>query len=130
MKNQQMDLNNHLFAQLERLSDEKLTTEELQHEAERSKAIIGVAKEIMSESDKALRDFNDILQAESNEKIKKAMQYFIKSDDVFRRVFMHSSGFAGELTAKNLRNHFDTMDLMDVIDDVIDDFEFELGIEQ
>ena len=38
------DLNNHLFAQLERLSDEDLTQKELEKETMRAKAINGVAK--------------------------------------------------------------------------------------
>ena len=33
MKNTLVDLNNHLFAELERLSDEDLTSEELEAEA-------------------------------------------------------------------------------------------------
>lgn len=41
------DLNNHLFAQLERLSDEGITPQELEKETERSKAINGVAKNII-----------------------------------------------------------------------------------
>ena len=48
MKNKLSDLNNHLFAQLERLGDEQLKGEELEAEIERSKAITGVSKEVVS----------------------------------------------------------------------------------
>ena len=48
MKNKLTDLNDHLFAQLERLSDEDLKGEELQTEIERSKAVSSVAKDIVS----------------------------------------------------------------------------------
>ena len=37
MKNTLTDLNNHLFAQMERLSEELLSVEQLAFEAERSK---------------------------------------------------------------------------------------------
>ncbi|MBE7359897.1 hypothetical protein ACP2Y3_03450 [Staphylococcus epidermidis] len=47
-KNTLNDLNNHLFAQLERLSDEDLKGEELQEELSRSKAVSDVAKNIVS----------------------------------------------------------------------------------
>jgi len=48
MKNKLTDLNNHLFAQLERLSDEELKGEELSTEIERSKAVSCIAKDIVS----------------------------------------------------------------------------------
>lgn len=47
MKNTLGDLNNHLFAQLERLGDEDLKGEELQEEMERAKSISNVAKTII-----------------------------------------------------------------------------------
>ena len=47
MKNKLSDLNNHLFAQLERLSDEDLTCEELEKEISRGKAINDVAKTVV-----------------------------------------------------------------------------------
>jgi len=47
MKNKLSDLNNILFAQLERLSDEDLSTEGLQKEIDRSKAITGLATQVI-----------------------------------------------------------------------------------
>ena len=47
MKNKISDLNNHLFAQLERLSDEDLNEEDLKKEIERARAISNISKNII-----------------------------------------------------------------------------------
>lgn len=46
MKNKLSDLNNHLFAQLERLSAEGLSPEQIEQEARRAEAIVSVADQI------------------------------------------------------------------------------------
>ena len=47
MKNKLVDLNNHLFAQLERLADEGLSAEDLDKEIARSEAIVSVSDQIV-----------------------------------------------------------------------------------
>lgn len=56
MKNKLSDLNNHLFAQLERLSDEDLIKNEpkLKLELQRTKAIKAVSQEIVANGRLAL----------------------------------------------------------------------------
>lgn len=48
MKNTLSDLNDHLFAQMERLSNEQLAGDALKEELNRSKAISSIAKDIVS----------------------------------------------------------------------------------
>ena len=55
MKNKLVDLNNHLFAQLERLGEDDLTTEKLQQEAERTDAIVKVSEQIINNAQISLR---------------------------------------------------------------------------
>lgn len=47
MKNKLADLNDHLFAQLERLSDEDLKGEQLEEEVKRASAIVDVSDQIV-----------------------------------------------------------------------------------
>lgn len=55
MKNKLGDLNNHLFAQLERLGDESLDAEALQKEVDRAGAIVNLADKITANADLQLK---------------------------------------------------------------------------
>lgn len=55
MKNKLTDLNDHLFAQLERLGDEDLKGEDLEKEIARTNAIKTVATQIVETQGLALR---------------------------------------------------------------------------
>lgn len=50
MKNKITDLNNHLFAQLERLGDEDMSSDSLEIEIKRSQAIANIARNIVDTS--------------------------------------------------------------------------------
>jgi len=55
VKNKLTDLNNHLFAQLERLSEEGLSIEQIELEVKRGEAIVDVADQIIRNADMQLR---------------------------------------------------------------------------
>ena len=55
MKNKLIDLNNHLFAEMERLSDEDLKGDELQEEICRAKSVSNVAAQIINNANLALK---------------------------------------------------------------------------
>lgn len=64
MKNKLLDLNNHMFDQIERLSDAKLKGDKLAEEISRSNAIVSVAGQIISNAGLALKAkvaVNDLL---------------------------------------------------------------------
>lgn len=54
-KNTLGDLNNHLFAQLERLSDEDIKGDALKEEIERAKAVSSIANQIISNGNLVLK---------------------------------------------------------------------------
>lgn len=55
MKNSLIDLNNHLFAEMERLGDEDLKGDDLKAELERANMISGVARAIIDNANTVLR---------------------------------------------------------------------------
>lgn len=54
-QNKLSDLNNHLFAELERLDDEELTGDKLIEEINRAKAITDVAKQVVENASLVLK---------------------------------------------------------------------------
>jgi len=54
MKNKLTDLNDHLFAQLERLGEEELNQEQLEKEVVRTKAIVDVGEQIINNANVTL----------------------------------------------------------------------------
>lgn len=54
MQNKLVDLNNHLFAQLERLGDENLSQESLEREVQRTDSIVSVSEQIINNAQLAL----------------------------------------------------------------------------
>ena len=55
IRNTMLDLNDHLFAELERLSDEELSAEELDKEIRRAKAISDISKNVVANAANVLK---------------------------------------------------------------------------
>lgn len=74
MKNKLSDLNDHLFAQLERLGEEQLSGEKLKDEIDRTKAVTAVSMQIISNA-------SLVLQAE-----KLRTEFDIKGNETLKRL--------------------------------------------
>lgn len=81
----------------------------------------------MANADELLQSFNDALQCETDAKIKRALELWMKCDHTYKRIVLHSSGFSGDLNGKTLRDHFDTMELLDSLDSCIEDMEYDIA---
>lgn len=55
MKNKLINLNDHLFEELERLNDEELKGDELEEERKRAKSIANIAQTIINNGELALK---------------------------------------------------------------------------
>ncbi|TDQ63622.1 hypothetical protein ATL17_1629 [Maritalea mobilis] len=51
MKNKLQDLNDHLFAQMERLSEEGMSAEQIEQESKRADSMVSVADQIIRNAD-------------------------------------------------------------------------------
>ncbi len=58
-KNKLVDLNDHLFAELERLGDEDLKGDELKEELDRAKALSDVSKKIINNASLMLKAIHE-----------------------------------------------------------------------
>lgn len=68
MKNTLNDLNNYLFAEIERLDDESLTEDQLFKETRRAKAIANVSSQIISNANLQLKAIQTSLEYGNNDK--------------------------------------------------------------
>lgn len=55
MKNKLSNLNNHLFAQLERLADEDLTPDQIEQEVRRADAIVDISEQVLQIANTGLK---------------------------------------------------------------------------
>lgn len=70
MKNKLIDLNDHLFCQLERLNDEDLPGDELKNEIDRSHAVVNIALALIQNGNLALKAHSVAVEWESVSKKK------------------------------------------------------------
>lgn len=68
VKNTLNDLNNYLFAEIERLDDESLTEDQLFKETRRAKAIANVSSQIISNANLQLKAIQTSLEYGNNDK--------------------------------------------------------------
>ena len=82
--------------------------------------------ENLTDIQQALTNLDASLQKEQNDKVSKAIELFMRVDNTYKRIVFFSAGFSGEVSAEKLREHFEFLDLVDGLDELINDLEFEL----
>lgn len=82
MKNKLVDLNNHLFEELERLNDEELKGEKLQEERERAKSIANIAQTIINNGELALKAAKHYDEYGNKKDMPKILQIGDNNDEV------------------------------------------------
>lgn len=80
MKNRLIDLNNHLFSQLERLTEENLTSEQIELEVKRADAIVAVSEQVIRNSDLSLKAAT--LVANHGDRFKPMLPMIFRQPDV------------------------------------------------
>lgn len=72
MKNRLTDLNDHLFAQMERLGDEDLKGDDLKEEIERADSMARIATQIVQNNNvilKTIKIADDMIDARNTERV-------------------------------------------------------------
>lgn len=72
MKNRLTDLNDHLFAQMERLGDEDLKGDDLKEEIERADSMARIATQIVQNNNvilKTIKIADDMMDARNTERV-------------------------------------------------------------
>ena len=70
-----------------------------------------------------LKHYGSQLESESNKKVSLAMRLFIKCDDKMKASMLYDLGLDKSSTAKEIREIFILLELLDAIDNVIFDME-------
>lgn len=78
-----------------------------------------------------LAELSKTLEGEADTKATKAMRLWIQCDSTYKMIVLHSTGFDSRMlvcpcAAKHLRDHFDTMDLIDELDLCIEEMEDDI----
>lgn len=78
----------------------------------------------------AFGEFADKLQAKADVKIDKALALYNEADDTLKRFSLQQIDFTGEPTEENLREYFDTLELIDSLDSYIENMEREVAAQR
>ena len=66
-----------------------------------------------------LKKLYNKLQAEDDLNIAEAIDVYSRCDENYKENLLIVTGFNGVLTESSLRQHFDMLELMDVLDDIV-----------
>ncbi|AFI55374.1 hypothetical protein TSMG0091 [Halocynthia phage JM-2012] len=74
------------------------------------------------------KELSDTLESEANAKVNRAYELYLKCDDMFRSIVLHHIGLKDVPTEERIKECFDTLELLDALDHVIEEMEEDIKL--
>lgn len=72
------------------------------------------------------KELSDTLESEASAKVNRAYELYLQCDDMYRSIVLHHIGLKDVPTEERIKECFDTLELLDALDHVIEEMEEDI----